>query len=244
MKLTVIGNWGAYPEPNEATSGYLIEVNNKKILLDCGSGALSSLSNFIRLEELDAIIISHYHYDHFIDIFPLHYATEILTKRGFRKKPLEIYCRNDNEYFDKIAYKDVCRTNEIKEDTILNIDGIKITFQKTLHQVMCLGIKIEYDNKALVYSADTGYTDKIITFAKNADLFICEACLLAKQKGMNNGHLTSTEAGEIARLAKVKRLVLTHFPHDEDITVLKEEAESEYKDGKVDMAKKGLSIMI
>ncbi len=244
MKVTVIGNWGGYPKSNEATSSYLVEVDGKRILLDCGSGALSSLAEYIDIEDLDAVVISHYHYDHFIDVFPLHYATEILTNRGFRTKPLNIYARRDEEYFDLLKYKEVVKTVPIEKNKAIMIGEVKISFHQTIHQVTCLAMKIEYKGKTLVYSADTGWQESFVTFAQNADLLICEACLFKSQKGMNKGHLTSDEAGKIGELAQVEKLLLTHFPHKDQIEPIYKEAKEEYTYGELEMAKRGLVITI
>ena len=68
MKITTIGWWGAYPDANEASSGYLLESEGYYVLIDCGSGVLSRLQNYIALQNLDAVVLSHYHWDHVADI--------------------------------------------------------------------------------------------------------------------------------------------------------------------------------
>ena len=74
MKITVIGFWGGYPAKNEASSGYLLEYGDYRILLDCGSGVLSELQNHMRPEELHAVVLSHYHPDHIADVGVLQHA--------------------------------------------------------------------------------------------------------------------------------------------------------------------------
>ena len=74
MKLTVIGHWGGYPKQNEASSGYLLSHNGFHLLIDCGSGVLSQLQNYMQPEDIDAVIISHYHPDHIADIGVLQHA--------------------------------------------------------------------------------------------------------------------------------------------------------------------------
>jgi ribonuclease BN (tRNA processing enzyme) len=80
MKITIIGHWGGFPKANEATSGYLIEHDNYKLLLECGSGVVSSLQKITDIKNLDAVLITHYHYDHCCDIGPLQYAIQIKTQ--------------------------------------------------------------------------------------------------------------------------------------------------------------------
>lgn len=54
MKITIIGHWGGFPKANEATSGYLIEHDNYKLLLECGSGVVSSLQKITDIKNIDA----------------------------------------------------------------------------------------------------------------------------------------------------------------------------------------------
>ena len=82
IKITTIGWWGAYPSANDATSGYLLQSGNLNVLIDCGSGVLARLQNYIDLERLDAVVLSHYHWDHIADIGCLQYASRVLMEAG------------------------------------------------------------------------------------------------------------------------------------------------------------------
>ena len=97
MKITIIGCHGAYPDQNQATSGYLIETENVRVLLDCGCGVISQIQNYILLEELDAVVITHYHPDHCSDLGCLQYAAMILMQFGKRKKPLAVWGPGEKE---------------------------------------------------------------------------------------------------------------------------------------------------
>ncbi len=88
MKLKVIGFWGGYPEANEATSGYLIESNGFNLLIDCGSAVLSKLQESISIDQLDAVVLSHYHHDHIADIGPLQYACYVTSLIYNKEKAL------------------------------------------------------------------------------------------------------------------------------------------------------------
>ncbi|MCK5735335.1 MAG: MBL fold metallo-hydrolase, partial [Spirochaetaceae bacterium] len=91
MKLTVIGYWGAYPGPDAASSGYLIEEGEEKILLDCGSGILSKLYDYTDIESLNNIVLSHYHADHIADIGCIQHAAKVQQSLGERSVPVTIY---------------------------------------------------------------------------------------------------------------------------------------------------------
>lgn len=239
MKITVIGYWGAFPKKNEATTGYLLETSNYNILIDCGSGVLSKVQNYIDLSKIDAVILSHYHADHMSDIFSFQYQASLALKLGMREKPLEIYAHDLDAKFNDLDYKDGSIGNKIDGDTVLNFNDLSIRFKWMKHPVPCLAMRFEEQGKVLVYSADTEWCDEIINIADNADLFICETSLFNKQKGQIDGHLTAGEVGKIANISKVKKLVLTHFPHYGNTDDLVKEAMEEFN-GEVCKAETGV----
>lgn len=243
MKITVIGYYGAYPEAGRATSAYLLEHNGKSILLDCGSGALSRLQNYISLEDLDSLVLSHYHSDHIGDVYCLHYAMMILKHMKKREKPLHIYALGSDPKFETLSYGQHCIAHPIEEGSVEVIHGIKFTFIKTDHPVSCLGMRIESDGRVIGYTADTGWSDNLIEIARNNDLLLCECNLYNAQKGVISGHMTAGEAGKLASLAAVKKMVLTHLPHHGELENLVAEAKEQFNDN-VNLAYEGLSIEI
>lgn len=243
MKLTVIGYYGAYPEAGKATSGYLLEHNGKKILIDCGSGILSRLQNFISLEEIDSIVLSHYHSDHMGDIYCMHYAIMILKHMERRKKPLHIYALGNDPKFETLSYGQHCITHPIENGSVENIHDVSFSFINTNHPVSCLGMRIECGGKIIGYTADSGWTENLLEIASNNDLLLCECNLFNYQKGVISGHLTAGEAGRLASQAAVKELVLTHLPHHGDLENLVKEAREEFQ-GTVQLAYEGLNYQL
>lgn len=217
MKLTVLGNYGPFPGKDGACSGYLFQDEDTNILIDCGNGVLSRLQKYCKIEELDAIILSHLHRDHSSDMHVLKYAVQIKQNFKSMNKAIEIYTPKtpENEYND-INIQGIFNTHIIEENMVIEIKGIKIKFYKTIHPVECYGMRIEKEGKIFAYSADTVYCDNIINLAKNADLFLCDAYATEniKTKGQVP-HLSVKEACNIAGEAKAKKLVLTHFWFEE-----------------------------
>lgn len=238
MNITVLGCWGAYPQAGEATSGYLLQTERAQILIDCGSGVLAQLFKHISIEQLDAVILSHYHHDHVADVGCLQYAALISTQLGKRNTPLPIYGHRQSDRFQALTYGTFTEGREIKQGQTLELSGLKIDFQKTVHPEFNLAMKFEYDGKTLVYTGDTGNTEELIPFMKDSNLLICESSLYDGQQGEIIGHLTASEAGRLARQAQVQKLVLTHFPHYGKVTDLKIQAAQQYG-GPVEMAKGG-----
>lgn len=213
MKLTVLGNYGPYPRAGGACSGYLIEDGSTKIILDFGNGVLSRLQKFIDIEEIDAIILSHLHSDHMSDIMILRYAVDIKMNRGHMEKGIDVYSpSNPADDFERMKYKEAINLIPIDAQKKIKIGELEISFERMEHCSEDYAICITSHGKKFVYSGDTSPNEALVEFAKDADLFLCEAGLLERdEKSMRATHLTAKEAGDIAGRAGVKRLLLTHF---------------------------------
>lgn len=254
MKITVLGCWGAYPEKEEATAGYLLETDQHHILIDCGSGVLAQLFKYISVDALDAVILSHYHHDHVADLGCLQYAVMIgkqlrnaseadMAQPQLQPQPLQIYGHVQSPFIPKLSFKNFTVGQEIQAGVPLDINGLRIEFVPTVHEEYNLAMRFEYGGKRLVYTGDTGYTEDLIPFMDGADFVIAEASLYANQKGLGIGHLTSAEVGKLVSQAGVQELILTHFPHHGELQTLQTEAEQVFK-GKVQLAATGKIIKI
>ncbi|PWW27779.1 ribonuclease BN (tRNA processing enzyme) [Cytobacillus oceanisediminis] len=229
MKLTVIGGWGGYPKAEGASSGYLLEHEGFHLLIDCGSGVLAKMQNFFQPEDLDSVIISHYHPDHIADIGVLQHARLIQGFLGKKSGTLPIYGHTlDQQEFAKLTYKDITKGVAYNPEEVLSAGPFLIRFLKTNHPVPCYAMRIEAGGKTLIYTADTSYKEELETFSDNADLLVCECNFYGHQNGKNAGHMTSLDAGILASKANVKNLLLTHLPHYGELQKLKEEAASKY----------------
>ncbi|WP_339177744.1 MBL fold metallo-hydrolase [Oceanobacillus sp. FSL W7-1293] len=238
MKLTIIGFWGGYPNKDGATSSYLLEKDDYKLVLDLGSGALSKLQKFTSVPELDAVILSHYHHDHVADIGVLQYAKLIDYYVHNNEKKLKIYGHTEDEdgfsslshqYTEGVAYS---------PEEELKIGPFSITFLRTAHPVPCFGMRITDGKKTIVYTADSSYTEAWIPFAKDADVLITDCNYFKGQDGTAAGHMNSEEAAGIAKAANVRELVLSHLPQFSVLEQLKEEAEKIYT-GPIMLAEEG-----
>jgi ribonuclease BN (tRNA processing enzyme) len=238
MKVTVIGFWGGYPEKSEATSCYLFEEKNFKLLVDCGSGALASLQNYTDLKSINAVILSHYHHDHIADIGVLQYYKIINEQKDGYTLP--IYGHGyDKEKFNTLTYKQLTKGYEYNPNEVLNLGPFSIRFMKTNHPVDCFAMRIETENDAVVYTADSSYLEDFIAFSKEADLLICDCNMYENQDGTKAGHMNSKEVATIASNANVRELLLSHLPHSGNTKHLINEAEK-YYNGRIHLAYTGL----
>ncbi|MEH7454753.1 MBL fold metallo-hydrolase [Gottfriedia acidiceleris] len=237
MKVTVIGYWGGYPGKGEATSCYLFKSKNFNLLVDCGSGALASLQNYIDPNCLNAVILSHYHHDHIADIGVLQYFQ--LVNSGKLKFALPIYGHNFNhEKFNSLTYKEATKGYEYNPNEVLDLGPFTIRFLKTVHPVDCFAMRIETANHSVVYTADSSFTEEFIPFSSNADLLISDCNMYEHQDGAKVGHMSSKDAATIANEANVKELLLSHLPHSGNTKDLISEAQK-YYNGLVHLAYTG-----
>jgi len=244
MKLTVIGFWGGYPKKNGASSGYLLEHNGFQLLIDCGSGILAKLQNVLQPEELDAVILSHYHPDHIADIGVLQHARLIQGYLGKKTAALPIYGHPfADEEFSKFTYKDVTKGIAYDPSQVLSVGPFQISFLKTNHPVPCYAMRITADEKSLVYTGDSSFKEEFITFSKDADVLLCECNFYGNQDGKSAGHMNSFETGYLAQNAGVKKLVLTHLPHYGNLTELINEAASNFT-GIINLAEEFQTILL
>ncbi len=251
LALTVLGGSPAWPNPGQAASGYLIESDRTRVLMDCGSGIAAEL----RAHDpgpLNDIIISHFHADHWFDLVPLHYAYRYGSWRDRPRAGLHLP-PGGRTVLDQVAavwdgsietFEACWDVSEYDPLLDLRLGDMRFTFAPSLHYTTCYSIKIDAGGSTIAYSADTAPTARLARFAHGADLFLCEASLRdATGDSTERGHMDATEAGREAARGGVRRLLLTHVPAengDEDELVL-ERARAEYS-GPVEIARPGLRI--
>jgi len=215
MTLTVLGKYGTFPPAGGACSGYLLRRGRMSVVMDCGNGTLSRLQRFCRVEEIDAIVVSHLHDDHMGDLRILKYAVETKAALGAMKRKIPLFLpRTPERVFADVNYPAAFDVGVIGEQAPLCIGGLTFTFFRTVHPVETYAIGVSDGRRKLVYSADTAYAPELAAFAKGADLFLCEATTAAGGK-VKLPHLTAEEAAALAREAGVGRLLLTHLWCDE-----------------------------
>ena len=241
MKLTIIGCHGAYPPPNGATSGYLLEEGDTKVLLDCGSGVLSKLQERVPLSALDGVVISHYHADHCADLGCLQYAVMVEKQLGRRAKSFGAWGPGE---LSRLTYLEYCRGRSYLNAPAFRMGPLSFEVFKNIHDIPSYAVKVTSDNgAALVYSGDTGYYPELAEFSKGADCLLCESSFYQGHAKHQEQHMTSEQAGQIAACAGVRQLVLTHLPHFGESEQLIIQAQTIYKE-KVLLAKQWLEISL
>jgi ribonuclease BN (tRNA processing enzyme) len=230
MKLTILGNNGPFPAAGGACSGYLIQEKDKNLLLDCGNGVLGNLQKFIRIEELDAIILSHLHSDHMSDLMVLRYAVQIKNNHGLISKIIDVFAPAEPaDEYARLDVKDAFNLRSVTGELALKFGDMEVAFCEMAHPVKNYAISIRTSQKKFVYSGDTSWNDSIVSFAGEADLLMLDAGLLSRDKTDENvPHLTAKECGIIAEKSGAKKLLLTHLWPGYNVSQLLDEAKESF----------------
>lgn len=239
MKATIIGHWGGFPAPNGATSSYMVEKDGFTLVIDMGSGALSKLQNYKHINEIDAVILSHYHHDHVADIGVLQYARLVHYYISGADIVLPIYGHMENEQAFESLTHDQTEGRSYDPHGELELGPFTITFLRTKHPVPCFGMRITDGESVIVYTADTAYQDEWVDFSADADLLITDCNFYEAQDGTDAGHMNSKDGATIAYQARVGELILSHLPQYGDHQQLIHEAK-QYYHGKIQLAFEGL----
>lgn len=242
MKLTVLGCQSPFPGPGGATSGYLLQTEQGNILIDAGSGVVSQLQKSVPIEAIDAVILSHLHEDHISDMGMLQYAYMVYRKMGKVESLLPVYYPKHSlpEQAARLLYDSAVDLHPIDARDTLDISGLKISFQLTQHSIPCFAMRFVEGENVLVYGADGGQGSGYETFAKDADLFICEATYNSSvpESKRIQGHLSNVQAAQIANQARCKKLLLTHWYPSYDLVQYNQEA-APYFQGELAVAEVG-----
>ncbi len=228
MRLTVLGRSPARPNANEACAGYLVEAGGSRVLLDAGPGVVAQLLRIGHPEELDAVVISHMHTDHFLDLVTLRYVYPWSDEA--RRKLRVILPPGSMEQMGAMArgagypdfWEKAFTLEEHDGERPFEVGALRLEPGPTQHYIPTWGFRItargadEDPSRLFVYSADSAPCQQLDRLIAGAHLLLCEATLRSLQEDASppepRGHLLPAEAGEIARRAGVERLLLTHLP--------------------------------
>ncbi|CUR56385.1 putative Metal-dependent hydrolases of the beta-lactamase superfamily [metagenome] len=252
MKMTVIGCSGSYPGPDSPASCYLLEAEQEgrvwRILLDLGNGALGALQRFVDPLVIDAVLISHLHADHCMDLcgyyvlrkyHPAGAATQIPVwgPEGAADRMALAY---DLPLDPGMTAEFDFRAYPTQSFTVgpFTIDAILVE-----HPVAAYAVRVSADGRVLTYSGDTGPCEALDRASSGADLLLAEASFVEGADNPPSLHLTGKDCGETATRSAVGRLVLTHIPPWHDRAVCLDEARSAY-DGPIELAATGATFVV
>jgi len=248
MKLIVLGSGTCVPSLKRSAPGYLLEVSNRQFLVDCGNSILLQLERSGKgYKDIDAILITHTHPDHFSDLMAILHA--LMVTPGFsRERSLSLigppgFKRLYECCFAVILPKPKTFHIEVMEaEQKMDLGYLHVLTTKTVHSENSIAYRFEGEGKSVVFTGDCDYDESLIALSTNADILVIDCSYPNALKV--SGHLSAKECGIVARKANVRKVLLshiypTHVPEDERV----KECSAEYK-GEVLLAEDLMEISI
>jgi ribonuclease BN (tRNA processing enzyme) len=262
LRITVLGKSPSWQDAGGACSGYLIQTDEVNVLLDCGNGVFGKLRERIDYVELDAVILSHLHADHWLDLVPYSYALVYAPKQqpvavhtwpgtDSPARPRLVAPPGAAEVFRQVTsawgnddlIESAFQLEEYQPEATVEIGDLGASFHPVPHFIDTFAVNLSEDGRKVTYSADTRPGDELVDIASDADLLLVEATLPRPERTGVRGHLTPEEAGDHARRAGAKRVVITHISDELGDEWAREEAERGFE-GPVEVAREGATYEV
>lgn len=246
MRLTVLGACGAWPEPGLACSGFLLQHEDFKLVIDLGYATMPRLLTLIDAADVDAVFISHGHPDHCADLNPLLRARAMA---GLPLPPLPVYAPAGA--LDAVLRLDRAETLagsyqvvDVEPGTTLEIGPFRAETRLLPHWLPDLGVRLAAGGAVLAYTGDTGPSDEVVSLAAGADLLLAEATYVDLAPDDAGAYMsTASVAGRQAAFAGARRLLLTHLWPGSDRSAFLAAAGAKYR-GELGIAAPGMEAEI
>jgi ribonuclease BN (tRNA processing enzyme) len=223
--VQILGSSSAVPNPAEATSAYLIRDAEVSVLLECGHGAVGRLRQYVDATALDAVVVSHMHPDHCMDLVALRnyrYVRSLPALRLYLPRNGPSVLRNvavalelAPDYFDHaFDVRTYDSANEIR------IHGLSMSAIRTRHNTLGYALKLVTSNAGcLLFTSDTGWYAELSQFARGADVLLVEVTDHVTPATDERWHLCPRDAARLIESARPGKAILTHYvaEHSSDI---------------------------
>jgi ribonuclease BN (tRNA processing enzyme) len=257
VRITVLGKSPSWQDADGACSGYLIEDDDFRLLLDCGNGVFSKLREVRDYVDIDAVLITHLHADHFLDLVPFAYALSYAPRQ--QPVPVGGYPGTDNPsrpalhvppgapgVFRRIVgcwgpedlLDNAFALSEYEPPSEMSLGPFAVRFCEVPHFTTTYAVEFSSNGSRFTFGADCSPNEGLVDFARDTQLLLIEATLPRPERTGIRGHLTPGEAGDHGRRAGAERLILTHYSDEMNPEWAETEAVNTYG-GPVEMAREG-----
>jgi ribonuclease BN (tRNA processing enzyme) len=258
----VLGKSPSWQDAAGACSGYLVQESDFTLVLDCGNGVFSKLRRIWDYVDVDAVLITHLHADHFLDLVPFSYALTYAP----RQQPVPVGgwpgtdspahpdlfvpggaadvfrrivgCWGNEDLIDNAFDLHEYAAPESATPQELSVGPFQVRLCEVPHYVTTYAVDLSTNGSRFTFSADCKPNEQLVHFAADTDMLMIEATLPRPERTGIRGHLTPGEAGEHARLAQAQRVVLTHYSDEMDPEWARDQAAATYG-GPVELAEEG-----
>lgn len=236
LRVTVLGSAAMYATRERACSGYLVESAGARIWVDAGGGTWRNLQGVCDQDDLDAIVLSHRHPDHTIDVFQCFHWRRYGKPESMRKIPLLAPAETLERIVSFAGELDESfELRTVRAGQSVQFEDMSLSFHEMAHPPETVGVRLESNGSAVGYSSDTGPEGDLEGVASGAQVFICEATFQESDEEWE-GHMTAAQAGKAAAAAGVQRLYLSHLPGERDLEISLKEARGTCGDIDVQLA--------
>jgi ribonuclease BN (tRNA processing enzyme) len=258
VRITVLGKSPAWQDAGGACSGYLVEEGETRVLLDCGNGVFGKLRSVVDYVDVDAVVVSHLHADHILDLVP--FASALTYAPRQQPVPVDRWPGTDVPARPRLlaprgalaAFRLVCegggmqpthieaafRLEEYAVTEEFDLGPLHVRFHAVPHYLPTHAIEVAGPTGRFTFGADHAPSEELVAFAHGTDLLLLEATLPRPEREGPRGHLTPGEAGDHAARAQAGRLVLTHISDELDAGWARDQAGAAFP-GPVEVAAEG-----
>lgn len=223
----MLGCCGSYAAPDGACSGYLVQGGGVNLWLDAGPGTLANLQRHLDLDDLDGVVLTHAHPDHWVDFLPFHNVVRYIRTRS----GLPVWSPRRVRDLAEAVNGNLTHAVDwtvVDASSHVELGGLRLSFSRTDHGPETLAVRVdEQGGPSLGYTADTGPAWKLSALGEGLDAALVEASMPVDHEGSVQ-HLSGRQAGLVASEAGVRRLLLTHVQPGVDVDQQVADARAEY----------------
>lgn len=241
-RLVVLGASGGRPTAGQACSGFLLDCDGVRLVLDLGYATLPQLLTHVPAGDVDAVIITHEHPDHCVDLHGLFRVRRYTCPHAPR---LPLYCPPG--VLDRLAglepdveLGDLFDVRPLPGE--YDLGAFRLVAEPLPHYVPTVGVRLTGDDLVIAYATDTGPHETLAEIGRDADLYVVDATERpGETETTDRNLLTAAEAGAWARRAGARRLLLTHLWPGTDPAASAARAAQAFR-GPVDVAAQGMVV--
>lgn len=215
MQLTVLGAGPAYTDRQDASgASYLVSSGGTRLLLDLGQGSFPRIFPHVHPTELAAVVVSHLHPDHFIDLVPLRHFLRYEFEPSRRVRvlaPAALEARLDALHGEPGFTAEALDVEPLAEG-VRPVGSLAVEARLVAHTDESYAFRVSAaDGPGLVYSGDCGRADDLAPLVRPGDTLLVEVSFGPGPVPSGVLHLDGPAIARLAATTDVGQVLLTHL---------------------------------